>query len=417
MNQANEILKLGRSVWLTSRYKGAKTKPNKIVVKLTRDCNLRCTYCYVSGGARKEKISPDLVESFFDQAAENNPRVIDCTFHGGEPLLAGKVLKEVVQKLEKKEYSPRLQFSIQTNGTLITKKWAKYFKEKNFSVGISLDGPREINDQSRIYGNGKGSFDQIMRGIRYLQDQDVGVGLITVVTKKNIDHLIEILEFCKDMKISAVSFLPYFPAGYGANKEKELRANNLIYWKKTKEVIEWLVKHNSDYPTRKIYEREIASIVRNIVIPGNGCYMCASSPCGAGTQHVGLDVNGDIYVCDTFYGLSDYIIGNILKSPFDEILKNPLVKKFAEHNVHTVPKCSKCHLNKYCYGGCVAHNVFYFGEEGWNKESHLCGWFMKIITYLKKQFDDKKINPILLSELPQSFSYNNKGKGVFSLDG
>lgn len=107
MREADEALKLGRQVWLSSRYAGASVKPNKIVVKLTRDYNLRCTYCYVSGGARKEQITSELVERFFDQVAKNNPRVIDCTFHGGEPLMAGDVLKNIVHTLERKSYSAR----------------------------------------------------------------------------------------------------------------------------------------------------------------------------------------------------------------------------------------------------------------------------------------------------------------------
>jgi radical SAM protein with 4Fe4S-binding SPASM domain len=149
-----------------------------------------------------------------------------------------------------------------------------------------------------------------------------------------------------------------------------------------------------------IYEREIASIVRNILIPGNGCYMCAASPCGAGTQHVGLDVNGDVYVCDTFYGLADYVIGNMLEQPVDEILKNPLVERFKRRTVKTIPKCSTCHLNEWCYGGCPAHNVFFYGEEGFDRESHMCSWFMKIIPFLKEQFEQRVIDPELLSDLP-----------------
>lgn len=245
-----------------------------------------------------------------------------------------------------------------------------------------------------------------MRGIDRLQEQGVGIGLISVITKKNMMNLIDLLELCKEKGIRAISFLPYFPSGYGAHKEDELKTNNDIYWGQTRKVIDWLVNHNYNHPSSMIYERELASIVKNILIPGNGCYMCASSPCGAGTQHVGLDVDGDIYVCDTFYGLSDYVIGNIGEECLDDILKNPLIEKFTHHSVHTVPKCSKCHINSYCYGGCVAHNVSFYGEDGWNRESHLCSWFMKTIPYLKEQFDKQRIDPTLLSELPDKLAFN-----------
>ncbi len=397
-----KLLHLAQQVWFTQHYRDRPTKPNKIVIKVTRDCNLRCTYCYVSGGARKERIAPAMVIDFFDQIADGNPRIIDCTFHGGEPLMVGNIIREVVDGLEKRPYAPRLQFSLQTNATLVTETWVRYFREHRISVSVSLDGPKAINDSTRVNLVGRGSFERTMRGIDLLCKAG-GVGLICVVTKQNQDHLIDVLNLCHEKGIRSLSFLPFFPSGYGVGKEDQLGADNLEYWERTKQVIDWLIDHNTRYPDAMIYEREIASIVRNILIPGNGCYMCASSPCGAGTRHVGLDVNGDVYVCDTFYGLTNFVIGNMLTQSIDEILQNPLVERFQQRSVKTIPKCSACHLNEWCYGGCPAHNVLFYGEEeGFNRESHMCSWFMQIIPFLKGRFDKQLIDPNLLSDLPSS---------------
>ncbi len=394
------VLDLAQKVWLLQQHRGQPTKPNVIVVKVTRDCNLRCTYCYVSGGARKEHTSTGMVVDFFDQIAEGNPRVISCAFHGGEPLLAGELVREIVEALRGRPYGPRLRFSIQTNGTLVTDEWAQYFREHRFSVGVSLDGPRAVNDLTRFNVAGRGAFDGTMKGIDRLRRVGQPIGLICVVTKMNQDHLVDLLELCHEKDIRSVSFLPFFPMGYGIGKDAQLSADNLEYWEKTKAVITWLVEHNTRYPDAKIYEREIASMTRNIVIPGNGCYMCSSSPCGAGTQHVGLDVDGGVYVCDTFYGMADYVIGNVLEQRVDEILQSPLIQRFQRRTVRTIPRCSQCHLNQWCYGGCPAHNVVHYGERGFDREAHMCEWYMQIIPYLKDRFDRWLIDPQLLADLP-----------------
>ncbi len=61
----------------------------------------------------------------------------------------------------------RAVYTIQTNGTLLDEEWAAFFRENDFLVGISIDGPRELHDAYRVNKGGKGSFDQVMRGLEH----------------------------------------------------------------------------------------------------------------------------------------------------------------------------------------------------------------------------------------------------------
>ena len=60
----------------------------------------------------------------------------------------------------------RAAYTIQTNGTLLDEEWAAFFKEHDFLVGVSIDGPRELHDAYRVNKGGRGSFDQVMRRAR-----------------------------------------------------------------------------------------------------------------------------------------------------------------------------------------------------------------------------------------------------------
>ena len=92
----------------------------------------------------------------------------------------------------------RAEHTIQTNGTLIDDEWAAFFKEHDFLVGISIDGPREIHDAYRVNKGGKGSFDQVMRGLGYLRDAGVEWNALTTIHAANADHGRDVYRFLRD---------------------------------------------------------------------------------------------------------------------------------------------------------------------------------------------------------------------------
>ena len=162
-----------------------------LIKPASSNCNLRCTYCFYydicnnreikSFGMMKLNLLETIVKRAFNEAEQN------CTFafQGGEPTLVGiDFYREFINFVKK--YNTRninVFYSIQTNGTTINEDWAKFFKENNFLVGISLDGTKEIHDKYRLDANKKGSFNKIMSNIQILNKYKVEYNILTVVNK------------------------------------------------------------------------------------------------------------------------------------------------------------------------------------------------------------------------------------------
>lgn len=158
------------------------------ILKLVQTCNLNCTYCYVynrgddSWKTRQKVISDDVIEKFAERIVEHcNEHVLsDFTveFHGGEPLLIGiRRFSKIVENLKRGTEGINLRFLLQTNGLLLTPEWIDFFSEQKISVGISIDGPPEVNDVARVYHDGKGSTEDLLNRIESVRERCDQVGV------------------------------------------------------------------------------------------------------------------------------------------------------------------------------------------------------------------------------------------------
>ena len=139
----------------------------KFTLCLTHQCNLRCTYCYVDKRAGRMPIgvAEKIVDFIFDHATDEEN--IDIGFFGGEPLLEFKLLKKIVEMIERhrKFDRQRVSLSTVTNGTLFSNEIADYFAEHDIVLCFSCDGPPEVQDQFRHYRNGCGSSTSVLEAI------------------------------------------------------------------------------------------------------------------------------------------------------------------------------------------------------------------------------------------------------------
>lgn len=154
----------------------------QLVLVMTEDCNLRCTYCYYSEAypLSRDRTSSSIsfetgrkaLDYFFAQAAPNiasNPmRKLAINFYGGEPLMAQRTLRELT--LYAKANAPTdLVFAVTTNGTLLRGDIVDFLVENGFYILVSLDGGREDHDRNRSYPGGLGTFDRIVENLRELR--------------------------------------------------------------------------------------------------------------------------------------------------------------------------------------------------------------------------------------------------------
>jgi uncharacterized protein len=109
---------------------------------VTDDCNFNCSYCFQK--KEKKTITKTTVETavdFFYPFFNSNKAHIG--FYGGEPLLAyEKIQHAVLLLLEKnKTGDKKIEFSVTTNGTLLTEKMLDFFNRHQFTLVLSFDGP------------------------------------------------------------------------------------------------------------------------------------------------------------------------------------------------------------------------------------------------------------------------------------
>ena len=180
-------------------------------------CNLACSYCFFLD---KELLYPGssfhmsykVLESYIQQLVKAHSSLqVTVAWHGGEPTLMGIDFYRSAIELQERYRKPGMTFenTIQTNGTLLNDEWCQFFKENNFLVGISIDGPRKFHDSYRVDKKGKGTFDRVMCGLSLLQKHGVEYNVLTTINRTNAEYPLETYRFLRDeARTSWIQFIP-----------------------------------------------------------------------------------------------------------------------------------------------------------------------------------------------------------------
>lgn len=338
-------------------------------------CNLACDYCYYSTCAGKpekiKKIDVAVLEKFIKEYFEIKKGVVPFAWQGGEPLLAGIDFFEKVIELQKK-HAPKntiVSNSIQTNGTLITKKWAQFFKKYHFLVGLSIDGPQLINDKRRILSDGRGSYDAVIRGMRHLQEEGVEFNVLTVIHEDNISSAKELMNFYSEHNVKHVQFIPCMDF-----RAQDIKATPK-YHVSSKEYGEFLcdifdVWYNNGSPEISIrfFDNMLASYLHQ---EQEMCIHQKTCP----TTLI-LEQNGDAYPCD-FFIHPDYKLGNVNTDTLEAVLQKYNQSQFSSKKSDIPEKCKKCEFLNVCNGGCPRNRTDYNMEE----TEYFCESYKMIYKY------------------------------------
>ena len=154
---------------------------------VTDDCNLACAYCVNNYGRnpsdikRKDEDKLKIVHSCIDQfmagKIKNRVKEARIFFNGGEILVEWELIKDLVQRIAYKYKEIKVNYSMNTNLTLLTDEMAEFFNRFNFKLHISIDGYREAHNRTRKYHNGRGSFDDIIKKVEIYRHWNKEKGL------------------------------------------------------------------------------------------------------------------------------------------------------------------------------------------------------------------------------------------------
>jgi uncharacterized protein len=328
----------------------------------------------------------DILEKYIVQHMIAYPEsIIRFSWHGGEPTLLGIGYFQKIVAMQKKHKPPRRKIlnGIQTNGTLLTEEWGRFLAKENFSVGLSVDGPKEMHDRYRLTKDGGFTHEKSMRGYSLLRQQGITPDILCVVNAHNVQYPTEVYRFFKELGAQYIGFLPLVEPQPKAEKGVSRESVPAEAFGKFLCVIfdEW---QNHDIGSVKVQifeetaktaldqEHELC-IFRDI---------CGDVPV--------LEHNGDFFSCDHFIDAVHHL-GNIRNRPLVDLLQSRKQIAFGQNKSAGLPRyCRDCEVLPMCHGECPKNRFVLTptGEAGLN---YLCAGY-KIFFEHSRPFVEELAN-------------------------
>ena len=365
-------------------------------------CNLRCKYCYyleknaLYTEQKNHVISDEMLDKFIREyiEAQTSPDVLFC-WHGGETLMRPiSFYRRAIELQRKYARGRRIDNTIQTNATMLTDEWCEFFRENNFLVGVSIDGPQEFHDEYRRTATGKPTFHKVMQGKRLLNKHNVEWNTLAVVNDFNADYPLEFYNFFKEIGCHYIQFTPIVERRIERNDGLSLapgmeEGGELVDFSVTPEqwgkflctIFDEWVRHDVGTYFIQIFDATLANWAG--VQPG----LCSlAKECG----HAGvMEFNGDVYSCDHFV-YPEHLLGNINEKTITEMMYGEKQREFAKLKHELLPQqCRECPVEFACHGECPKNRFTRdkYGNPGLN---YLCKGYRQFFEHVKPYMDFMK---------------------------
>ena len=315
---------------------------------------MRCHYCFYRDEQQNRSTSEDCMMTL--QTAETLIRrcfaelepggFVSFAFQGGEPTLAGldffRFFTQTVRKYNQKRVT--VQYAIQTNGLAVAEEWARFFREENFLVGISLDGTPDVHDALRPDASGDGTWTRVMQTIKLLEQYHIECNLLCVVTKRLAKKAERVY---KSMKATGVRYLQFIPCLDPLGEQRGIENYSLspeLYAQfcapcLTHGIVTGKQVPMSVFACLKIiyncswaHQRELAHYRRVRFLHGcGGQWRC--------------------YPCD-FYCLDEYKLGTFKMTLYNHCFWGEKMRTFIKDGWNVPAECQQCRWVNLCHGGC-----------------------------------------------------------------
>jgi uncharacterized protein len=381
-------------------------------------CNLDCEYCFFLS---KEMLYPgsrfrmadELLETYLRQLIEAHAGAPEVTvaWQGGEPTLMGVDFFRRSLEHQRRHARPgqRMINTIQTNGTLVDDEWARFFRENDFLVGVSIDGPRVLHDAYRVDKGGKPTFDRVMAGLAHLRRHGVAWNALTTVHAANAAHGRAVYRFLRDdCDASFVQFIPIveqagpesIAAGDAGGGSQAGDAGGGLRAGDGRPPLAGSgrrVTHRSVTPAGfgrfliDVFEEWVRRDVGRVYVQmfdvalanwhGEPPSLCVHSrTCG---NALALEHTGDVYSCDHFVE-PNHLLGNINDKSLLTLVNLPQQRRFGQDKHDTLPRyCRECDVRFACHGGCPKDRFVHAadGEPGLN---YLCAGYQSFFRHIDR---------------------------------
>lgn len=346
-----------------------------ITLEVTEKCNLRCNYCiynpshpnYREFGHRHMTFeTAKKAIDFLDKHSSENKEIY-IGFYGGEPLLNFELIKKCIDYGNAKIKDKNVIYSMTTNATLITEDIADFLVENKMVLTISLDGPKSIHNENRVYVNGKGSFDDAEKGLKNLikaykkVGEHPSFGFNVVTSGPNYEEKYEkIQEFFKKSdwipdNISVLSTMvdpgpQEMEYVLPQSKEEKYYTNKI-----NEPLLDWSDRKKQKSSKEQLFSqgdinKGLLRIHKRLLLDGPAQKYGMNGCCVPGQRRILVTVDGELYPCEKVGNVPS--LGNV-----DIGFDIPKIKKFyVEDFINEAKKyCKNCwavNLCSVCYTNC-----------------------------------------------------------------
>lgn len=230
-----------------------------------------------------------------------------------------------------------------SNGTNISKENIELIKRININpFWISLDGPAEIHNKNRKYYDNKDSYNDVIKNVKCLQENDIDVKISCVLTK-DYPYPDKLYAFLKQLNVVAIQICPVRNGNSVSFSMKDIEKVKDGY----KNLYDVLYKEvlNNDFSSFKLLKEDLSMLALGNLFSRSRQY----SRCTWGNEVV-LDENGNMFPCLYVIGDEKYLLGNISEKKHAQDILKPIL-------VNQIKECSSCWARYLCGGTCHYNSI------------------------------------------------------------
>lgn len=370
--------------------------PSFVSVHVAEGCNLRCTYCYADAGADLNRMSSEMLFRVVEKSIREIPNDgLTIDFLGGEPFLLFDEIVAVIRHGTTLAASlgKRIDWLVQTNGTLLTRERARLLASLDVGVGVSIDGPKALHDKYRPRAGGAGSWDEVYQNLLTARNEGLRVAPLAVIHEPAT--YTEVLDFFVSNGFEFVRFNYSSVMGrardglHFADDRAEAFARGFL------DMVKW-ARAWCESNGRPLRISDLNQMI-GVLVTKSRDYMCMRSPCGLGDSIISFGPKGEIYACEEFERntKATFLLGQTDERSIPEVVaSSPNYALLKQRRVERIPKCSRCHLRYVCGGGCTHKALAYYGSH--MREDPMCRYYQIVFEELMWMIaDDRRLAELL----------------------
>jgi len=325
--------------------------PKALCLIISHDCNLKCGYCFANHGTfggKKKLMKFKTAQKSIDKLLDKNSNNF-ILFYGGEPFLNFPLMKDIVEYGNRNELN--VKYTTITNGTIMNDTINEFIHRNLFSLQLSLDGPKDINDLQR-YGSVESVHCKVLETLDQLKSKTFPLSIKCTITKNSINKLDSIIEYLSSLGVSSIAFaeaslLPENSPFFVSDKEYENGITDLSHI---------LVRNLNQlaYGNNTPIISPVFDVLRSLITKTR-----IVNYCSAGREYLAVTANGDVYPCHGFVEIDEFKMGNVHDMDFPGETYNKIKEIFSNLNVYNSEECSYCWARFLCGGDCAFYSYVY----------------------------------------------------------